>query len=99
MESLLDRWNGHLTENNMGYCEHFRFAFCGAACIIYHGVRLAIHAVLPCFHREALKDADMYTSTKRGKAFWNQVHGQHPESSTNEHINSRISTEWLAESD
>ena len=43
----------HLRKNKMGYGEHFNFAAGhGIGCIVA-GIYLLIHAVLPCFYRQA----------------------------------------------
>ena len=70
MLRLQEEWLKHLEGNDMTYCQHFLFAAGGAACIIYHGVKLAIHAIMPCFNRSALKDVQDYASDKRAKTTW-----------------------------
>ena len=56
MSTLRDKWIEHLEENNMTYCQHFKFAGYGALLIGINCVRLMIHALLPCFNRKALYD-------------------------------------------
>lgn len=51
--NLQQRWNKHLQENNMTYCEHFIFAVGHGLCCIKAGVYLCIHGFLPCFRRRA----------------------------------------------
>jgi hypothetical protein len=46
----------HLSENNMTYWQHLRFAmFHGVLCIVA-GISLIIHSLLPCFFQTAGSD-------------------------------------------
>lgn len=46
----------HLQENNMTYCQHFKFAtFHGFVCLVA-GLCLIIHAVFPCWFQTAGSD-------------------------------------------
>ena len=50
---FLNRWNKHLSENQMTYCEHLLFALgYGFACIKAGGY-LIIHGLLPCFYEKS----------------------------------------------
>jgi hypothetical protein len=51
-----NRWKNHLSENNMAYCEHFRFAISHGFRCIQAGLYLIIHALLPCFFKSAGSD-------------------------------------------
>lgn len=46
---LINRWNEHLTENNMTYYQHMFFALFYAYLCIVAGICLLIHSILPCF--------------------------------------------------
>jgi hypothetical protein len=46
----------HLIENNMTYCQHFKFAtFYGFVCL-FAGVCLIIHAFFPCWFQTSGSD-------------------------------------------
>lgn len=51
MQSLVNRWNKHLAENNMTYREHWLFAVSHGISCIFAGIYLIIHGFLPCFYR------------------------------------------------
>jgi hypothetical protein len=93
-------WIKHLEDNNMTYCQHLRFAIGGATCIIYYGVKLATHAIMPCFNRTALSDVQCYASGKRAKSTWENISDRHRtrgitlnlQEGNNEHTNSRVCT-------
>ena len=51
--TLRKKWNEHLSENNMTYWQHFRFAIGHGLICIRAGVYLCIHGMLPCFRRRA----------------------------------------------
>lgn len=51
--NLKYRWTKHLSENNMTYWEHFKFAVGHGLCCIKAGVYLCIHGLMPCFRRRA----------------------------------------------
>jgi len=100
MKHLVDQWNGHLEENDMTYCQHFRFAMCGAVNIVYQGIRLAIHSITPCFHRSALMDVQSYVAEKRATAIWNKVSDRQrlqPSENNNEYTDNRVSTSDASE--
>jgi hypothetical protein len=45
---LINRWNEHLKENKMTYCQHMFFAlFYGYLCVLA-GISLIIHSIFPC---------------------------------------------------
>jgi len=51
--NLRQSWKTHLKENNMTYCEHWRFAVgYGLKCVLA-GIYLCIHGFLPCFLQKA----------------------------------------------
>jgi hypothetical protein len=46
----------HLDENNMTYCQHFKFAaFYGFFCLVA-GCALIIHAIFPCWFQHSGSD-------------------------------------------
>ena len=51
MSSLVKKGKEHLVENNMTYCEHWRFAVGYGYQCVKAGVYLCIHGFLPCFYR------------------------------------------------
>lgn len=51
--NLKNRWTQHLSENNMTYWKHFKFAVGHGLCCIKAGVYLCIHGLMPCFRRRA----------------------------------------------
>lgn len=53
MSSLVKKWVEHLNENNMTYCEHWKFAVSHGISCILAGFYLIIHGTLPCFYRHA----------------------------------------------
>ena len=53
MSSLVKKGKEHLKENNMTYCEHWRFAVGHGLGCIKAGLYLCIHGFLPCFYRHA----------------------------------------------
>jgi hypothetical protein len=53
MQSLVKKWRDHLSNNNMTYWQHLKFAICHGLCCIKAGLFLCIHGLLPCFRRRA----------------------------------------------
>jgi hypothetical protein len=54
--NLKRRWKNHLTENNMSYLQHLKFAVLyGCICFIA-AICLIIHAILPCFFERTGSD-------------------------------------------
>jgi hypothetical protein len=51
--TILDRIKKHLTENNMTYCEHWKFAISHGFLCIEAGLLLIIHSFLPCVFEKA----------------------------------------------
>lgn len=51
--TLRQRWVDHLAENRMTYQKHAAFAARHGVACLASGVALLIHAVFPCWHREA----------------------------------------------
>lgn len=62
-------WKLHLDENDMNYWQHLIFASHGAAVCMVHCLRLLIHAVLPCYNRDALRDIHYTSSTMRANRY------------------------------
>lgn len=65
IEEMRNKWIEHLQENNMTYCQHFKFAAYGSLLIGVHCVRLLVHAVMPCFNRKALSDIHQTAVVRR----------------------------------
>ena len=53
MQSLVKRWKLHLKNNNMTYCDHFRFAVGHGITCLKAGIYLIIHGFFPCFYQHA----------------------------------------------
>jgi hypothetical protein len=53
MQSLVKKWFLHLHNNNMTYCEHFKFAVGHGLLCIKAGLYLIIHGLFPCFYQHA----------------------------------------------
>ena len=71
--TLKDRWTKHLTENNMTYWQHLKFASYGAAHCLWHSLRLAVHALLPCFNTTALRQIHTVASTLRAESYLKNI--------------------------
>ena len=67
---LIDRWKRHLEENDMGYFQHLWFAVEIGLCIIWYGLKMIAHGLLPCFGTSALKEIQDYAAKKRHDARW-----------------------------
>jgi hypothetical protein len=46
----------HLQENNMSYCQHFKFAMAHGILCMIAGLYLIIHALFPCWFQTAGSD-------------------------------------------
>lgn len=66
-------WDQHLNENKMSYWGHLKFGLSGAACIIWCGTKLFIHAIIPCFNVKILRQTENYISNKRYIANWKAI--------------------------
>lgn len=56
MKNLLSKWRNHLSENDMTYYEHFKFAlFYGFVCFAA-SISLFFHALFPCWLQETGSD-------------------------------------------
>tara|TARA_R110000868_G_scaffold18531_8_gene81335 strand:+ start:127 stop:348 length:222 start_codon:yes stop_codon:yes gene_type:complete len=51
--TLKEKWNKHLKENSMTYCEHWRFAVGHGVRCVKAGIYLFIHGFCPCWYRKA----------------------------------------------
>lgn len=51
--TILNRAKNHLIENNMTYCEHWKFAISHGFLCIEAGLLLIIHSFFPCFFEKA----------------------------------------------
>ena len=71
--TLQDKWRKHLTENNMTYWQHLKFASYAATRCLWHSLRLVVHAALPCFNTTALKDMHTLTSTLRAESYLKNI--------------------------
>jgi hypothetical protein len=47
--ALTRRWNKHLSDNNMTYRKHFKFAVGHGLICLEAGLLLIIHGFFPCF--------------------------------------------------
>ena len=47
------KWRQHLSQNNMTYREHWKFAVSHGFLCLEAGLLLIIHGFLPCFFRSA----------------------------------------------
>jgi hypothetical protein len=54
--NLRQKWIQHLTENNMTYVQHMKFAIFYAVCCLLAGLYLIVHSILPCFFPTAGSD-------------------------------------------
>lgn len=53
MQSLVKKWYNHLSQNNMTYCGHFKFAVGHGLTCLKAGCYLIIHGIFPCFYQHA----------------------------------------------
>jgi hypothetical protein len=53
IKSLILRAKEHLTENNMSYYQHLKFAMALGFLSLFSGCSLIVHAVFPCWFQTA----------------------------------------------
>ena len=73
LSRLADKWNTHLDENHMGYFRHLWFATDIGLCIIWYGLKMIWHGILPCFGTSALKEIQDYATKKRHEPRWGAI--------------------------